>query len=152
MFSPYLRRATVLAVLAAPGHAAAAAATAAPDVGLDLTRALFALAIVLVLLFACAWVARRSGFARRVSSGMPVKVVGSMSVGPRERILMLQVDDTWLVVGVTSGGMQTLHTLPARPDAVAEAGAADWRGQLTQAMRRRGSAARGTPPAPQDTP
>jgi flagellar protein FliO/FliZ len=40
-----------------------------------------------------------------------VKVVGAASVGPRERVVVVEVDDTWLVLGVGSGQVRSLHTM-----------------------------------------
>lgn len=108
-------------------------------------RALLGLMVVIGLILACAWVAKRSGFAARASAHMPVKLVGSMALGPRERVVMLQVEDTWLVVGVTPGGMQTLHTLPA--GAVSQPAGGGWRDNLQRALARRKEETAPTRPA-----
>lgn len=41
-----------------------------------------------------------------------LKVISGLSIGTRERILLIEVGDTWLVIGVTSTNIRTLHTLP----------------------------------------
>ena len=46
-----------------------------------------------------------------------MRVVGGVSVGTRERVVVLEVADTWLVVGVAPGQVQTLHTLPRQESA-----------------------------------
>lgn len=33
-------------------------------------------------------------------------------IGTRERIVLLEVEDTWIVVGVVPGQIKTLHTMP----------------------------------------
>lgn len=78
-----------------------------------LVRTSLGLLVVVVLLLVLAWAARRWGGRWRQQGQVPMQVVGSLALGPRERILVVAVADTWLVVGVSSAGMQTLHTLPA---------------------------------------
>ena len=92
----------------------AAAQATAPDSGAVVLRVAIGLLLILALIFACAWVARRFGLATRISGGANMKVVGSLALGPRDRIVMLDVGDTWLVVGINAGGMNTLHTLAAK--------------------------------------
>ena len=41
-------------------------------------------------------------------------VKASLSVGPRERVVLLEVAGQWLVIGVTSGQINSLLTLPAQ--------------------------------------
>ena len=59
-------------------------------------------------------------FARRHLPGMgktgPLKVVATTSVGPRERVVVVEVDGTWLVLGVGGGNVRLLHT-QAKPAA-----------------------------------
>ncbi len=116
---PRLGGAVMLALASRP---AAAGPVATPLLATpSLARALTALALVIGLLLLCAWAARRWRLGARWQAGVPARVVGSLSLGPRERIVILEVDATWLVVGVTPGGMRTLHTLPAHATADAAA-------------------------------
>lgn len=127
---------------AAAGLLAATPALAQTDPlagGAMMVRAMLGLAVVLGLILLCAWAARRMGLASRATTGMPARLIGSMALGPRERVVVLQVEQTWLVVGVTPGGMQTLHTLPAAPPAEpAPAGTTPaWRDVLQRAVGQR---------------
>ena len=70
--------------------------------------------LVLGLIFACAWLARRFGLQRFGGGGQVVKVVSTASIGQRERVVVVEVADTWLVLGVTSNQINTLHSLPAQ--------------------------------------
>ena len=40
------------------------------------------------------------------------RVVGGLMISPRERIVLIEVEDTWIVVGIVPGQIKTLHTLP----------------------------------------
>jgi flagellar protein FliO/FliZ len=92
-----------------PVHEAAPAASSAGG----LLQAGFGMAVVVGLIFGCAWLARRFGL-QRLGGGQLVKVVSSASVGQRERVVVVEVGDTWLVLGVTPQQVNTLHTLPAQ--------------------------------------
>src|SRR5690606_32241635 len=83
--------------------------------GAALVRTGLGLLFVVALILACAWAARRFGLASRLQGAVPMKVVSTLTLGPRDRVVMLEVDDTWLVVGVNAGGMTTLHSLPSKP-------------------------------------
>jgi flagellar protein FliO/FliZ len=87
--------------------------SAAPSLGVGaVLQTLVGLAVVIGLVFGCAWLARRFGFqpARR---GGPLKVVSSVGVGAKESATIVEIGDTWLVLGVAPGNVRLLHTLPA---------------------------------------
>lgn len=89
----------------------------------DTTGSLFTVLLSLVLILggfvAVAW------FVRRYLPGMgaqgAVKVVGTTAVGARERVVTVEVGDTWLLLGVGGGNVRLLHTLP-KPESVRERG------------------------------
>ena len=66
---------------------------------------------VLLLIAGTAWAAKRLGVTHGGSPGL-LHVVGSASVGTRERVVMVEVGDSWLVVGVAPGSVNALMTLP----------------------------------------
>ena len=72
----------------------------------------FGLIAVLALIFLCAWAARRFGLQRHASSRL-IKVVASTMVGQRERVVVVEIGTSWLVLGVTPGQIRSLHTMPA---------------------------------------
>ncbi|MEN2474011.1 flagellar biosynthetic protein FliO [Burkholderia sp. GS2Y] len=87
--------------------------SAAPSLGIGaVLQTLVGLAVVIGLVFACAWLARRFGFqpARR---GGPLKVVSSVGLGAKESATIVEIGDTWLVLGVAPGNVRLLHMLPA---------------------------------------
>ncbi|MFZ3160554.1 MAG: flagellar biosynthetic protein FliO [Rhodoferax sp.] len=78
------------------------------------------LALVLALIFLLAWAARRLGLQPPGSSRL-LKVVASAMVGQRERVVVVEIGHTWLVLGVAAGQVRALHTLPAEPSSEAVA-------------------------------
>ena len=87
--------------------------SAAPSLGVGaVLQTLVGLAVVIGLVFACAWLARRFGF-QHVRRGGPLKVVSSVGLGAKESATIVEIGDTWLVLGVAPGNVRLLHTLPA---------------------------------------
>ncbi|MGC0839700.1 flagellar biosynthetic protein FliO [Pantoea agglomerans] len=70
------------------------------------------LAVIILLILACAWLARRVGFAPKKVSGQELKLTASVSVGQRERVVIVDTADARLVLGVTAQQITHLHTLP----------------------------------------
>lgn len=75
------------------------------------TQAFLGLVLVLALIGVAAFVMRRLPANRNFAQGA-MKIVGGLAVGPRERVVLLEVGDTWVVIGIAPGQMRTLHTLP----------------------------------------
>jgi flagellar protein FliO/FliZ len=81
----------------------------APTAG-GLAQVTFALLIVLVAIFAVAWVARRMrGFNNRV--GGAIDVLADVPLGQKERAVLLKVGSKQILLGVAPGRVNTLHVL-----------------------------------------
>ena len=68
------------------------------------------LLLVLATIIALAWAARRFGRLPVGGKGL-VNVLGGISLGSRERVVVVQVENTRLVLGVAPGRIETLHVL-----------------------------------------
>jgi len=76
-----------------------------------LLQTILALMLVLALLAGLAWVMKRYG--PRMSGGSAnLRVVGALNLGGRERIMVVEVGDQWIVVGAAPGRVNALHTMP----------------------------------------
>lgn len=106
-----MTRAFLLVLAAFVAGSARAAEQAAPGATSSLLQVLLGLVIVLGLLAGTAWLIRRLGLARP-SSASVVKVIGGASIGTRERIVLVEVADQWIVVGVAPGCINALTTMP----------------------------------------
>ena len=100
--------------VAAPSHPFAAPQTVtaptAPTAG-GLAQVTFALLIVLIAIFAVAWVARRMrGFSNRVAGGS-LDVIADIPLGQKERAVLLKVGSKQILLGVAPGRVNTLHVL-----------------------------------------
>jgi flagellar protein FliO/FliZ len=76
-----------------------------------LLRLTFSLVLIVLLLLALAWVARRSGWLRGPNQA-GLKVLAMQNLGARAMVAIVEVEDARLVVGVTAQQISLLHTLP----------------------------------------
>lgn len=87
---------------------AATTATAVPSTGDSLGRMVFGTLVVLLVIAAIAWVLRRVMPGQALSQRGVIKQVGGLQLGPRERVVVLEVAGRWLVVGINAGQMTAL--------------------------------------------
>ncbi|MCX7193987.1 MAG: flagellar biosynthetic protein FliO [Proteobacteria bacterium] len=76
----------------------------------SLLQITFSLLLVLAVIVAVAWLLKRMNIAQQ-GTGNLLRVIGSIAIGQRERVVLVEVKDTWLVLGVGPGQIRTLHTL-----------------------------------------
>ncbi|WGG51677.1 flagellar biosynthetic protein FliO [Rugamonas sp. DEMB1] len=107
--------AMVLPATALPAAAqalpSASSSPSSPSSAGSLLQTTLALAFVLALLVGLAWLLKRYG-PKSMGSSSAVRLVGSLSVGTRERILVVEVGEQWIVVGASPGRMNALATMP----------------------------------------
>ena len=73
---------------------------------------LFSLVAIIGILFAGAWLLRRLNGGKSFGHAGPMRIVGGLMISARERILLVEVGESWLVIGIVPGQIKTLHTLP----------------------------------------
>lgn len=106
---------SAISAVEAPAHKfaqpAVASAPTAPAAGL--AQVTLALALVLAAIFATAWAVRRFRLLSggRVETGATITVLAERAVGPRERVVLLQVGGEQVLVGVATGNVRKLHVL-----------------------------------------
>jgi flagellar protein FliO/FliZ len=74
-------------------------------------QAVAGLALVLAAVAGAAWLMRRLSLARP-GLAAPLQLRGALAVGPRERVVVVEIEGTWLVLGVAPGRVSSLHALP----------------------------------------
>jgi len=78
----------------------------------SLGGALFALVLVVGLILLLSWLAKRvPGLGGGGVANPALRIVGSLALGPRDRLVVVEVGETQLLLGVGAGGTRTLHTL-----------------------------------------
>lgn len=107
-----------------------------------LFQVFIALVIVLAAIAGSAWLMRRFG-PTQMGPGGAMRVIGGVMIGPRERLVLVEVNDTWLIIGVAPGHVAQVHSMPRPPHAEQVASLpsqpafGDW---LKEAWRKRGGA------------
>ena len=100
-----------LLFLAWAGAARAEEAAPAISTAGSLLQVFIGLVAVLLLIAGAAWMAKRLGVTQMGASNL-LRVISSASVGTRERVVVVEVGESWLVVGVAPGSVNALATLP----------------------------------------
>lgn len=75
-----------------------------------LTQSATALFIVLVSVIGFAWMMRRFGRLQSSAKGA-LQMIDGMALSTRERIVLVQVGDTQILLGVAPGRVQAVHVL-----------------------------------------
>lgn len=91
-----------------PGAPATMAPTSSAG---SLLQTIFALMFVLALLIGLAWFMKRYG-PKVMGGNNKMRVVSSLNLGGRERIVLVEVADQWIVVGASPGRINALATMP----------------------------------------
>lgn len=89
--------------------ASQAPVTVSSPVG-SLLQLTFGLMFVVALIFVLAWIMRRYMRLQYATSGS-LRVIGGLPMGVRERLVLVQVGEKQLLLGVTPTTISTLHVL-----------------------------------------
>lgn len=76
----------------------------------ELIRVLLMLVLIIALIFGLSVLLRRQQMGRG-SAASAIRVLASLSLGAKERLLLVQVGKEQLLVGSSATGLRTLHTL-----------------------------------------
>ena len=53
----------------------------------------------------------------RINSTLPVKVIGAVSIGNNQRLVVIEVGDEWILLGVTPQQITTITSMPRQETA-----------------------------------
>lgn len=81
-----------------------------PAMGTGVLQVTLGLFVVLMVIAAAAWFARRFGHFNVTAKGN-LRIIGGLHMGSRERVVLMQVGNQQLLLGVAPGRIQTLHVL-----------------------------------------
>jgi flagellar protein FliO/FliZ len=129
------------ASLLAEGGGSAVPAAPGLDAG-QVLSVLLGLAAVLVAIVALSWVLRTILRLQGGAGPGPLRVVAALSLGPRERVVLVEVGAAQVLVGVTPGRIQPLHILGegerVEGPVTAPVGTSGFGAHLTRLMDRAG--------------
>ena len=112
-----------------------AAEAASPLALSSLLQLTLGMLVVLGLIIGIAWLLKRTG-RFQVAAGGGLRILGGLSMGTRERVVLLQVGETQLLLGVAPGSVKTLHILdkPLEQTHPSAAKGAGFTGQLSSLL------------------
>ncbi|MCQ4275357.1 MULTISPECIES: flagellar biosynthetic protein FliO [Pseudomonadaceae] len=107
-----MRALAFLALLVAlPALAAEPSASmSGTDMGAQLSKLLLGLLLVVGLIFLLAWLLRRVQQMNPRGTQV-IKLVSSQALGPRERLVLVQVGSEQVLIGLSAGRITPLHVL-----------------------------------------
>jgi len=113
-----------------------AAEALAQEGGGGILQLLVPLLLLVTALGAVAWVLKRYASPAIGASGL-LRIVASQSVGPREKLVIVEFGDAWILVGITSQNITSLNTMPRQEltQAVSAGGGFDFSSLLSKARR-----------------
>ncbi|WP_256207889.1 flagellar biosynthetic protein FliO [Nitrosomonas sp. Nm166] len=68
------------------------------------------LLLVLAIIGGITWLLKRFALIPTPVTGV-LKIIAATGVGQRERIVVVEIDNTWLILGVAPGRVDKLHTM-----------------------------------------
>lgn len=101
---------SVLAAEPVATAAVAAAPVAGSGIGGQLTQLVLGLLLVLGLIFALAWLLRRVQHAGP-RQGQMIELISTRALGARDRLVLVQVGNEQILLGLTPGRITPLHVL-----------------------------------------
>jgi len=101
--------------LAAAQDTAVRGALTSPDTWDPLLRMIGSLLLVLALVAGLAWAAKRMRQGSSFQGGL-IQVISGLSLGGREKVVLLRVADEQVLVGISPSGMSALHVLHSKPE------------------------------------
>jgi len=68
------------------------------------------LLLVVTVIFVLAWLVKKFNLNQQSHNGL-IRIIAGLSIGTRDRIVLLQVGEEQILVGLTPGRIEKLHTL-----------------------------------------
>lgn len=106
----YLALGALLISGQAMAQAADRGALAGDEIWQPVLRMGLSLIVVLAVLAGCAWAAKRLRRGGAFQGGL-IQITGGLSLGGRDKVVLLRVGGDELLVGVSPSGMRLLHVL-----------------------------------------
>jgi flagellar protein FliO/FliZ len=100
----------------APAAVPSPAVRAQPRPAIAPVQTIFGLTVVLAMLALFAWAMKRFG-PRQPVGAAGLRIVGALNLGGRERLMVVEVGDQWIVVGASPGRVNALATMPKQDSA-----------------------------------
>lgn len=80
------------------------------SMGSQLLRMILGLSLVVAIIVGIGWLTRRYT-SLRTGPGSAIEIKSGVSVGPKERVLLVEVGEEQILIGVAPGNVTKLHVL-----------------------------------------
>ncbi len=77
------------------------------------------LLLVVAVIFVLAWLVKKFNLNQQSQNGL-IKIIAGLSIGTRDRIVLLQIGEEQILIGLTPGRIEKLHTMSQPLDAPEE--------------------------------
>ncbi len=126
----------LLLLISVAAQAQTPTATPVSDLGGSVLQLFLGLAGAIGMLLGSLWLLKKLVTQRGEASGL-MKVVAGTAVGTRERVVIVEIGTTWLVLGVAPGRVSALaevprQALPVQSSPASTANFPDWLRRMTQ--------------------
>lgn len=98
---------------------ASSATTTENPASLNLLQVTLSLLLVVGVLIGLSVLFKKFGLNRMAGGSFPVKVIGAVSIGNNQRLMMIEVGDEWILLGVTAQQITNLTSMPRQETAAA---------------------------------
>ncbi|MCP4875993.1 MAG: flagellar biosynthetic protein FliO [Gammaproteobacteria bacterium] len=68
------------------------------------------LLLVVIIIFGLAWLVKKFNLNQQSQNGL-IRIIAGLSIGARDRIVLLQIGEEQILVGLTPGRIEKLHTM-----------------------------------------
>lgn len=116
-------------------HTSAYATPATISTSSSWLQVIGSLLLVIGVVLLCAWCVRRFGLGHQASPNALLSLVSSLMVGQREKIVIVEADGMWLVLGVTPQSINLLYTMSVRETLPIVPNSASFSASLAQKLR-----------------
>ncbi len=106
-----LKPVSFLAMVALCGVCRAAEVTDSPA-SINLMKISLSLLLIVGLMIGFAVLVKKFGLNRIQNGPFPVKVIGAISIGTNQRLMVIEVGEEWLLLGVTPQQITTITSMP----------------------------------------
>jgi flagellar protein FliO/FliZ len=135
-----MKRIAALPLFLLPSLSARATGADLPDTTAALGQTILVLGLIIGILVLGLYLLRRTGLARP-QGGQLLRLRGSVAVGPRERVVLVEVGERVLVLGVAPGRVNALDSLDVNelpsPNDAHRPGSEDFQRWLKRTLERR---------------
>ncbi|MBK1721308.1 flagellar biosynthetic protein FliO [Thiocystis violacea] len=121
-------------ILAAEAQAAASAESSGQLAAGYLAQLLGSLVLVILVILMLAWLLRRLPAVQGQGQGQAlIQILAVRSIGARERLMLVQVGEEQVLIGVAPTGVRTLHRLSTPVEVTAQE---PWKGDFASLLGR----------------